>query len=148
MRGKVVFIWTLLYLLVLLLLSISCQAVSASECSDFEAFLAEDSTDSQEYLPWYTCGHFSRDLARNASLHNLSIGSVIMSDHPVFGGRWNSHIMNYIEINGSLWLIEPQTDQICSVEWSNFRYLRFYPDGTQVPSNWGGNLAHDLDLDA
>ena len=121
-----------------LLLIGTCSA----EMSEIKQFLANDTTDQHEYLPWYTCGHFSRDLARNATEHNISIGSVILSDHPVFGGKWNSHIMNYVIENRSIWVVEPQTDQILRLNDTMYQYYRLYPNGIQVPSNWDCNLAH------
>ena len=124
-----------------LLLLISTVPVSADELDDVIAFLAEDQTDTHEYLPWYTCGHYSRELARNASDHNLTIGSVILGHHPVFRGYQN-HIMNYFTVNGIISIIEPQTDQIMNLNNTMYRYYRLYPDGTQVPSNWDCNLAH------
>lgn len=114
---------------------------AAAELDDIVSFLAEDQTDTHEYLPWYTCGHFARDLARNASEHNISIGGVILGNHPVFIG-YNNHIMNYFIVNESIWIIEPQTDQLMNLNDTMYNYYRLYPDGTQVPSNWAVNLAH------
>lgn len=130
-----------LVMMILILWCVTATPVSAN----LGAFLEEDATDQHEYLPWYTCGHFARDLARNASEHNISIGSVILGDSPVFRGYQN-HIVNYVDINGSRYLIEPQTDEIYPMNQTMFRYLRFYPDGIQVPTHWRGKLAHDLDL--
>ena len=132
----------------LLLLLSTTPTAAADELDDVISFLAEDQTDTHEYLPWYTCGHYSRDLARNASNYNLSIGSVILSNHPMFGGKWNSHIVNYVVINESIIIIDPQTDSMFYMnpymlfDGKSFRYYRLYPDGTQVPSNWDCNLAH------
>lgn len=128
------------YTIIILLLLIA--PASADELDDVISFLKSDQTDTHEYLPWYSCGHYSRDLARNASEHNLSIGSVILSNHPVFRGKWNSHIMNYFVVNESIRLIEPQLDQVIYLNNTEYRYYRLYPDGTQVPSNWDCNLAH------
>ena len=94
-----------------------------------------------KYLPWYSCGHFSRDLAKNASIKNIPVGSVIFSDHQVFRG-YNNHIVNYIEIDEKIYLIEPQTDKIYPLDQSIYKYYRLYPDGAQVPSNWRYNLAY------
>lgn len=132
-------------LMIVILITWCVMVTPAMASMDLATFLAEDSTDANEYLPWYTCGHFARDLARNASEHNLSIGGAILGNHPVFRGHQN-HAVNYIDINGSLYLIEPQTDEIYPMNQTAFRYLRFYPDGTQIPSHWRVNLAHDLDL--
>ena len=132
----------------LLTLTCGCSAEQPVEFAQIEQFLINDTTDQHEFLPWYTCGHYSRDLARNASEHNLSIGSVILSNHPVFGGRWNSHIVNYVMVNETIVIIDPQTDSVFAMnpgmmfDGKFFTYYRLYPDGTQVPSNWDCNLAH------
>lgn len=134
------------YTIIILLLLIA--PASADELDDIISFLEVDQTDTHEYLPWYSCGHYSRDLARNASENNLSIGSVILSNHPVFRGKWNSHIVNYVMINESIVIICPQTDSVIAMnpgmvfDGKSFKYYRLYSDGTQVPSNWNCNLAH------
>lgn len=115
--------------------------ICSGEMTDIEQFLINDTTDQHEYLPWYTCGHYARDLSRNASEHNLTIGSMILGDHPVFRGYQN-HIMNYVVENSTIWVVEPQTDQIMTLQDTQYRYYRLYPNGYQVPSNWKYNLAH------
>ena len=121
-------------IMISLLPSVSMESITS--------FLLEDKTDKGEHSEWYSCGHFSRDLARNASEQNISMGSVILSNHPVFRGMWNSHIMNYFIINDSIWIIEPQEDHIMRLNDTMYNYYRLYPDGTQVPSYWKSNLAH------
>ena len=98
----------------------------------------EDTTDTHEYLPYYTCGHFARELSLNASRENITIGTVILGNHPTLRGYQN-HIMNYYLSNGTIMLIEPQTDQIMHLEDTMFSYYRLYPNGN-APSNWRGNL--------
>jgi len=112
-------------------------------------FLDTDKTDENEYTMFYTCGHFSRDLSKNAMQNDIKIGSAIVWNHPVFKGYQN-HIINYIEINEMLYFIEPQTDEIMLLDeiFMQYRYVRLYPDGTQVPSYWAGNLAPTLRSDA
>lgn len=122
-----------------LLLIGTCSA----EMSTIKDFLTNDTTDQHEYLPWYTCGHYSRDLATNASNHNISIGSVILGYNPVLRGYQN-HIMNYIVSNGSIWIIEPQTDQIMMINDTTYQYYRLYLNGTQVPTYWKYNLATEM----
>lgn len=109
--------------------------------SELEEFLDIDKTDEHEYLPWYSCGHFSRDLARNATKHNLTIGSVILGNHPVFRG-YDNHIMNYVMDNDTIILIEPQTDRMLTLDQTMHTYYRLYPDGTQVPTYWRNNMAY------
>jgi len=127
------------YAIIILLLLIA--PASADQLDDIISFLEDDQTDTHEYLPWYSCGHYSRDLARNASEYNLSLGSVILSNHPTLRGKWN-HIMNYFTVNESIKLIEPQTDQIMNLNDTMYGYYRLYPDGTQVPTHWNCNFAH------
>ena len=127
------------------LLLLLIGTTSAENMDDVISFLAEDQTDTHEYLAWYTCGHFSRDMARNASDVNLTIGSAICGNHPMFRGYQN-HIINYVDINGTMYFIEPQTDNIMELDivFMEYKYIRLYPDGTQVPSNWRYNIVHDI----
>ena len=130
-----------------ILLIFLISSIGTANC-DINSFLEEDKTNEHEYLPWYTCGHYARDLARNASEYNLSIGSIMLSNHPVFRGKWNSHIVNYIMINDTIVIICPETDQVLALnsglvfDGKSYKYYRLYPDGTQVPTYWNCNLAH------
>lgn len=137
------------HLFVIMLIGLSMIAIMgalmiqtcSAEITDIEQFLINDITDQHEYLPWYTCGHYARDLSRNASKHNLTIGSVLLSNHPVFRGSDN-HAMNCINVNGLMWIIEPQNDQIMRLNNTGYKYYRLYPVGSQIPSYWIHNLAH------
>ena len=133
----------LLILLMIIFTVITYDVKAETNISELKEFLDTDKTDEHEYLPWYTCGHFSRDLARNATEYNISMGSIILGYHPVLRGYQN-HIRNYIIKNGSIWLIEPQNDQFMRLNDTTYRYYRLYLDGTQVPSNWNCNLATEL----
>lgn len=132
-----------MFLIVVLLIWCAFWGMSlvTAEPSTLTEFLANDSTDTHEYLPYYTCGHYSRDLARNATENNITLGSVILGYHPTFRGHQN-HIMNYYMNNDIVMLIEPQTDQVLYLNDTMYIYYRIYPDGVQVPSNWKYNLAH------
>lgn len=137
------------YLIILLAVFVSIVPASAN-LNDVFDFLDNDTTDQHEHLPWYSCGHFARDLARNVSEHNLSIGGVILSNHPTFSGKWNSHIINYVEVNDTIYFIDPQTDWVMNfdeLQYLGYRYGRYYVNGDMVPSNWGCNLAHHFDLE-
>lgn len=144
----IVYIIFAIAILAILATAVIVSAEDSPDLIEIEQFLFNDTTDQHEYLPWYTCGHYSRDLARNASEHNLSIGSMIISNHPVFRGKWNSHVVNYVMLNDTIVVICPETDQILALnpgmvfDGRTFKYYRLYPDGTQVPSNWAVNLAH------
>lgn len=137
-----VIIYMCLFVLASMLIFIAVlpPTVHGETLEDIESFLVNDTTDTHHYLPYYTCGHFSRDLSYNASLHNISIGSVILGNNPVLRG-YNNHIMNYIIIENKIYLIEPQTDEISMLNQTMYNYYRLYPDGTQVPSNWMHNFA-------
>ena len=136
-----------------LLLSILISGIASAECNEtipqeIINFLEIDTTDENEYLQWYTWGHFTRSLAHNASEYNISMGAAILSNHPTFRGHHN-HIINYIEIENVLYFIEPQTDNIMLIDgvFMLYQYIRLYPDCTQVPSNWRYNLAPSLIID-
>ena len=130
------------FILIIFLISF----IGTASC-DINYFLEEDKTNEHEYLPWYTCGHYARDFARNASEYNLSIGSVKLGNHPTFRG-YDNHDMNYIMVNETIVIIDPQTDTIFAMnpgmtfDGRSFKYYRLYPDGTQVPTYWNCNLAH------
>ena len=107
----------------LVVTTVICSAEEQTDLIEIERFLRNDTTDQHEYYQYYSCGHFSRDLSRNASENNLTIGSVILGNHPVFRGYQN-HIMNYVSVNTSIWLIEPQHDQIMRLNDTMYRYYR------------------------
>ena len=119
---------------------IACDIALGAPLEDVEAFLVNDTTNGSEWLPYYSCGHFARDLSRNASTLNISIGSVILGNHPVLRGHDN-HALNYVIDNNIVYLIEPQTDEIYLLNQSEYLYYRLYPNGDQVPSYWVHNLA-------
>ena len=132
--------WILILLMVVFTV-VTYDVRAETNITELQVFLEVDRTNEHEYLPWYTCGHFSRDLARNATEHNLTIGSVILGNHPVFKGH-NNHIMNYAMDNDTIILIEPQTDRILALNQTMYTYYRLYPDGTQVPTYWRNNMAY------
>ena len=127
--------------------AIIVSAEEPDELISVEQFLANDTTEQNIKTDWYTCGHYVRDLARNASKHNISMGGIIFSNHPRFAG-YNNHIANYIVIDNRTAIIDARTDQIYALNcglWIDdqyFKYYRLYPDGTQTPSYWSHNLAY------
>lgn len=135
---------------ILILVVSVTPAFGEANITDVEEFLINDTTNLHEKKVWYSCGHFTRDLARNGSECNISFGGAILSNNPVFMGKWNSHIINYIEINDTLLFIEPENDNLVLLEevFAVYKYIRLYPDGTQVPSNWKYNLAPSLRYDS
>lgn len=118
---------------------------SAVEIDEIREFLAEDTTDNRNYTKCHTCGHFARELAKNATDHNLSIGSTMIGYRPDFSG-FRNHGMNYFEMDGIIYFIEPQTDEILTasdIHMMNYNYARFWEDGTMMPTQFRGNRAHD-----
>ena len=83
------------------------------QMDNLTAFLTSDTTDQRVYNPGplnrYDCGYFSSDLAANASKFNISLGTIILE--PDYG---DYHVMNYVYINDSLVIIEPQSDKLYS----------------------------------
>lgn len=130
----------------ILVLLICCMMIPAAS-ADLSTFLAEDRTDENEYTQWYTCGHYARDLARNASEQNITIGSMILSDNQRFRG-WDNVIVNYVIINDEIVVINAATDKMYALNQgltysgTHRKYYRLYPDGTQVPSFWRNNFAY------
>ena len=129
---------TILAAFVIMILMPICAATTPQELYDF---LEQDTTDQSEWTPFYNCGFFARDLARNASEHNITIGGLILGNHPRFLGYDNT-IVNYMIIEDIFIVIDPQTDQLyglnhaLSHDGMTFEYYRTYTDGTNVPSFW------------
>ena len=122
-----------------------------------QLFLNEDKTNEVAFSRGsgkieYTCGFYARQLSKNAIAYNLTIGSALLSNHPTMQGYENNknHGLNYFMIDGEYYFIEPQTDKIFDLNevynGIGYRYVRFWSDGTMMPSHWRGNRAHDLDL--
>jgi len=112
---------------------IHAPVVSNITYEELDNFLNSDTTDMREYTTNYTCGYFARDLARNATTYNITLGGIIVSPGPSFMDHDN-HIMNYIYVNGSIVYIEPQTDM--TSEDLGYDYYILYPNGRSVPSKW------------
>lgn len=145
MKNDIDIVWwveMLLLVAAVCMTAMACISVASGESiEDIEYFLANDTTDTHEWLPYYSCGHFARDLSRNATQHNITIGSVILSKSSVLNGKYRSHCVNYFTDNGTTYFIEPQTDEIYLLNQSIYPYYRLYYNGDQVPSYWDGNMA-------
>lgn len=130
------------------LLPTICGAVEMSEVEDF---LDQDNTDEHNYTNLYNCGHFSRSLAHNASEYGIKISSVMLTynDQPIIKGYGN-HIINYFEINGTIYFIEPQNDRLMTADDlynEGFNYGRLYEDGTMVPTSFKGRLTVNYNIE-
>ena len=133
-----------------ILMLITIPLSTAVGINEIEDFLINDPTDRNEYTQLYTCGHFSRDLSYNASLLNLTIGAIAITENnfPLIKGYCN-HLINYFEVDGTLYFIEPQSDQIMTAEdvWNKgYNHGKLYPDGTQAPTNFRGAMSATYDL--
>ena len=138
-----------IFYLFLVISIVMAPANAETSIIELQDFLGVDATDQNEWTLCHSCGHFTRELAHNSSEYNITLGAAILGNHPVFRG-YQSHIVNYIKIDGILYFVEPQTDNIMLLEevFMLYQYIRLYPDGTQVPSNWKHNLAPSLRYDA
>ena len=129
-----------------LLISWSEQPVQQNVKLDVTTHYSDNAIEARNKLiNNYNWTIYDYGLARNASVSNISIGSAILGNHPVFRGYQN-HIVNYIIINETLYFIEPQTDHIMQLDeiFMQYRFVRLYQDGTQVPSSWRYNLMPTL----
>ncbi|HSQ85313.1 MAG TPA: hypothetical protein VLM43_11375 [Desulfobacterales bacterium] len=108
------------------------------ELIELKLFLKNDSTDQVRWTQYFQCGDFSRALIKNASIAGIQIGNIILGHDKHLSGKRN-HTMNYIIVNGTIYLIEPQNDQILKIDQTEYEYYKLYPDG-QAPARWGGNL--------
>ena len=130
----------------ILVLFICCMMIPSAS-ADLSTFLAEDRTDENEQTMWYTSGHYARDLARNASEQNITIGSMILSDNQRLTGRDNA-IVNYVIIDDEIVVIDARTDKMYALnsgltfDGTHKKFYRLYPDGTHVPSFWSNYLAY------
>jgi hypothetical protein len=86
---------------------------------DIRDFLAKSSINEKQYLPViHDCKQFTSDLLWEASKAELSIGAAIIT----FNDRIVSHRMAWIERNGEIFYIEPQADEILTLEELNKHY--------------------------
>lgn len=112
-------------------------ASAETSFKELNSFIQNDTTDLNNYTQWYTCGHFARELAWNAEYNNIPLGSAMVGNDRYFGGHGN-HVLSYIIINDTYTFIDPQSDTYLSMTavLFDYKYIRLYPDGTQVPSYW------------
>ena len=126
------------------------EIVELSELDELHNFLLMDNTDEHEYkTDIYECGHFSRDLALNATKNDISVGAILLGKHKDFQG-YNNHATNYIIIENEMYLISPQSDYlekfIDSYSYQKYNYYKLYPDATQMPSKWRGKIQGGMEI--
>jgi len=124
-------------------------------------FLKEDKVNEDSFyedphrgVDYYVCSGFSRDLAQNAKEYNIDMGSIAIRDTMSVGiaTRYN-HAMNYCIIDEKFILVEPQTDEIYTLEdikqspdFEGYKYISIYQNA-QMMSNYGkGRETVDINL--
>jgi len=124
-------------------------------------FLKVDKLNEESYHPdphrgvdFYVCSGFVRDLAKSAKEYDIDIGAISIRDTMVVGiGTRYYHAMNYCIIDENFILIEPQTDEIYTLEdikqspdFYGYKYISIYQNA-QMMSNFGkGRETVDIDL--
>jgi len=124
-------------------------------------FLKVDKVDDRNFnndphrsLDYYSCSGFSRDLAKNAKDYDIDMGAISIRDTMAVGiGTQYYHAMNYCIIDEKFILVEPQTDEILTLEdikqsadFYGYKYISIYQNA-QMMSNFGkGRETVDIDL--
>ncbi len=110
--------------------------------------------DQHRSLDYYTYSGFSRDLAQNAKEYDIDMGAISIRDTMAVGiGTRYNHAMNYCIIDEKFILVEPQTDEIFTLEdikqspdFEDYKYISIYQNA-QMLSNFGkGRETVDIDL--
>jgi len=90
--------------------------------------------DPHRGVDYYVCSGFSRDLAQNAKEYDIDMGAISIRDTMVVGiGTQYYHSMNYCIIDENFILVEPQTDEIFTLEdikqhpdFEGYKYISIY----------------------
>ena len=110
--------------------------------------------DAHRSLDYYTYSGFSRDLAQNAKEYDIDMGTIIIRDTMAVGiGTQHYHAMNYCIIDEKFILVEPQTDEIYTLEeikqspdFHGYKYISIIQNARML-SNFGkGRETVDIDL--
>ena len=114
-------------------------------------FLKADKVNEDSYyqdphrgVDYYVCTGYSRDLAQNAKEYNIDMGAIAIRDTMSVGiGTRYNHAMNYCIIDEKFILVEPQTDEIYTLEdvkqspdFEGYKYISIYQNA-QMMSNYG-----------
>lgn len=126
----------MIVIVIILMISISN---AESDIVTIKTFLKQDTTNNHQYImPNYVCVQFAYDLARNASEYNITMGGAILGTNSEFKGLKN-HMMNYVYINGSIYLIEPQNDQIFKLQSGfKYKYIKLIPEWVKINQTYRG----------
>lgn len=103
-------------------------------------FMERDTTSDKIYSKgYYDCGHFARDLSKNASSVNIKLGSILLHNDAK-GQGYGGHAMNYVIVDNMFYIINPESDFIMS--WEDYihrrtwKYYKLYPEGHLIPTKW------------
>jgi len=96
----------------------------SSEMQQLIDFLNVDTVDEESLyedphrgVEYYVCSGFSRDIAKNAKEYNIDMGAISIRDTMGVGiGTQYYHAMNYCIIDEKFILVEPQTDEIYTLQ--------------------------------
>ena len=124
-------------------------------------FLEADKLNEESYhedthrgVDYYVCSGFSRDLAQSAKEYDIDMGAISIRDTMAVGiGTQYYHAMNYCIIDEKFILVEPQTDEIFTLEdikqspdFEGYKYISIYQNA-EMMSNFGkGRKTVDIDL--
>lgn len=136
----------------------SIPVSTTPELDNLIQFLEEDKTDEIAYYndpkrgrDYFVCCGFARELAKNASEYNITMGGVSLRDHEHVRAAKSYHAMNYVIIDNEFIIIEPQSDSIHYLDtiyyhWgNNYRYITIHPE-VQIMSNYG-KYKQTIDID-
>lgn len=109
-------------------------------------FLALDNTNKQENTIYHRCSDFSNELRANASKQNIEIYSLIVWNEDQIG-----HTLNFIIVDNTFYIIEPQNDEIVTLEEyktaGGYRYLKMYTSYNNVPTRTQQPRKAHIDLE-
>lgn len=136
----------------------SIPVSTTPELDNLIQFLEEDKTDEIIYnadshrgIDYFVCCGYSRQLAKNASEYNITMGGISLRDHEHVQATKYYHAMNYVIVDNSFVIIEPQEDSIHYLDtiyyhWGcNFRYITVFPNANMM-TNFGKHK-ETIDID-
>lgn len=136
--------------------------------SEINTFLLNDNTDKINYIKktvddynctiydGFTCYDFSRMLQSNAMQKNITMGILYIRNTINFSENTNLHIINYVYIDGEIYGIEAQEDEIIKIldikTKYNSSYItvidindNFYPRKITWKNGVSDNFRNDVD---
>ena len=124
-----------LIILLFILCSISFASGSINPLNPTEPlhhFLRNDTTNMHEWEQNFNCCEFSEQLENNLTEHGFVCGIAdLIYKHEVDGFR--GHQICYVVIDGSVYFVEPQSDEIFEIEemylyYDNIKKVQLFGD--------------------